>query len=70
MLEIKNLTIKQYCGRNINDQKRCINIINQTATVKITNCTLEMVEHYSGRALTSYVAGVQAATGSNHNITI
>ena len=70
-VEIKNLTIKQYCGRNSSDQKRCINVINQTATVKVTGCTLEMVEHYaSGRTLTSYVAGVQAATGANHNITI
>ena len=70
-VEIKNLTIKQYCGRGSNDQKRCINVINQTATVKVTGCTLEMVEHYAdGRTLTSYVAGVQAATGANHNITI
>ena len=70
-VEIKNLTIKQYCGRNSNDQKRCINVINQTATLKVTDCTLEMVEHYaSGRTLTSYVAGVQAATGAEHNITI
>ena len=70
-VEIENLTIKQYCGRNSDDQKRCINVINQTANLKVTGCTLEMVEHYaSGRTLTSYVAGVQAATGSNHNIVI
>ena len=70
-VEIKNLTIKQYCGRGSNDQKRCINVINQTATLKVTDCTLEMVEHYAdGRTLTSYVAGVQAATGAEHNITI
>ena len=70
-VEIKNLTIKQYCGRGSSDQKRCINVINQTATLKVTDCTLEMVEHYAdGRTLTSYVAGVQAATGAEHNITI
>jgi hypothetical protein len=70
-VEIKNLTIKQYCGRASNDQKRCINVINQTVTLKVTNCKLGMVEHYaSGRTLTSYVAGIQPATGSNHNITV
>ena len=71
---IKNLTIKQYCGRNGNDQKRCINVINQSATVEIIGCTLEMVEHFaSGRNLTSYVAGVYAYAATDdtkHNITI
>ena len=70
-VEIKNLTIKQYCGRNSSDQKRCINVITNTVNLKVTGCTLELVEHYnSGRTLTSYVAGVQAATGSSHTIVI
>ena len=71
-VEIKNLTIKQYCGRNGDDQKRCINVIAQTVTLKVTNCKLGMVEHYnSGRTLTSYVAGIlTASTASNHNITV
>ena len=70
-VEIKNLTIKQYAGRNSNDQKRCVNVINNTVNLKLTGVKMELVEHYySGRNLTSYVAGVQAATGANHVITV
>ena len=68
-VEIKNLTIKQYAGRNGNDQKRCINVIGQPAELKVTNCTLELVEHtVNSRKLTSYTAGVNlanSATGAN-----
>ena len=70
-VEIKNLTIKQYAGRNSNDQKRCINVINQTVTLKVTDCQLGLVAHFAnGRDLHSYVAGIQAGTGANHNITV
>ena len=68
---IKNLTVKQYAGRNNYDQKRCINVLGNTTEVTLSNCNLELVEHtYSGSKLTSYVAGVYVTSGIAPKITI
>ena len=68
---IKNLTVKQYAGRNKDDQKRCVNVLGNTTEVTLSGCNLELVEHtYSGSKLTSYVAGVYVTSGIAPKITI
>ena len=70
-VEIKNLTVKQYAGRNKDDQKRCVNVLGNTTEVTLSGCNLELVEHtYSGSKLTSYVAGVYVTSGIAPKITI
>ena len=68
---IKNLTVKQYAGRNKDDQKHCVNVLGNTTEVTLSGCNLELVEHtYSGSKLTSYVAGVYVTSGIAPKITI
>ena len=64
-VEIKNLTIKQYAGRNSNDKKYCVYVVDKSVNLTLTNSFLSLVTHGNCSSYTSGVYVEESAAGSN-----